>query len=510
MFHPGMVALFVLMWTAIVTALPVRAAEENGKTDVVLIKQLGSPGFHEREIAMRDLDAMGAAALPALQRASRGDDLEVCRRAQELIEKIEKRLLTARLLEPQRLQLSYKGTPIDQARLDFSKKTGIQLKIEGDMENGGLSSRQLKRTLTLDSGKVTFWEAFDQFCDKAGLAERSLLPKKLPHVAAESAKNLEKEELALMLLRQRERQLLDLDQAGSAGLFNPFVLAEGKVPRLPTFFSGAARIRALPAPFSVLGPAPSKDEHNVALELTPEPKLKVKRLLEARVSRAIDDQGQSLTPIWEIPSMAGDDELGDVITLVGDATGADLLARSLHQVSVRLKVGPRPSKLIQEMQGTIAAQIVPPPEPLVTVDNVLNAVGQTFTGPDGRTLSVLKAGRDANGRIQLDVEMKHPIAQMNGRFGVAGRRVFRVGRGRIVDSSSSAVTSKYELFDSNGALLKPQETSTGNVIRGAEWTQTWSFTFTPVANDQNLKLVFTGQRTVTLEIPFSLKDIPVP
>jgi RNA polymerase sigma factor (sigma-70 family) len=58
-----------------------------------LIKELGSARFKDREAASHKLDSLGLRALPALRKAiAEGNDLEVKRRAEQLLMKIENRL----------------------------------------------------------------------------------------------------------------------------------------------------------------------------------------------------------------------------------------------------------------------------------------------------------------------------------------------------------------------------------------------------------------------------------
>jgi HEAT repeat protein len=54
-----------------------------------LVKQLGSKSFAERERAMKEVIAVGAAALPRLQSATKDRDLEIARRAKQCIEEIK-------------------------------------------------------------------------------------------------------------------------------------------------------------------------------------------------------------------------------------------------------------------------------------------------------------------------------------------------------------------------------------------------------------------------------------
>src|SRR5262249_39723999 len=56
-----------------------------------LVEQLGDDSFDKREAAGKALDKIGAAALPQLRKAATSTDLEVRRRAEELVRTIAER-----------------------------------------------------------------------------------------------------------------------------------------------------------------------------------------------------------------------------------------------------------------------------------------------------------------------------------------------------------------------------------------------------------------------------------
>src|SRR5690348_7394950 len=89
-----------------------------------LIRQLGSDQFREREAATDALDGLGAAALEPLRKATKSEDAEVRRRAADLVQRIEKRVETARILAPLRVRLVYQDTPVADAVADFARKSG--------------------------------------------------------------------------------------------------------------------------------------------------------------------------------------------------------------------------------------------------------------------------------------------------------------------------------------------------------------------------------------------------
>ena len=88
--------LRVTMLALLLSAASARA--QSGPAD--LVKRLGSGSFAERERAAKELDRLGELALPALEEATRGSDLEAQRRATSLLRRIEERTLAMVLLKP--------------------------------------------------------------------------------------------------------------------------------------------------------------------------------------------------------------------------------------------------------------------------------------------------------------------------------------------------------------------------------------------------------------------------
>jgi hypothetical protein len=74
-------------FACVLPAAPQRANIED------LVKKLGSDRFEEREAACKSLEAIGEPALPFLRKATRSDNPEVRRRATEVVQAVEHRLL---------------------------------------------------------------------------------------------------------------------------------------------------------------------------------------------------------------------------------------------------------------------------------------------------------------------------------------------------------------------------------------------------------------------------------
>src|SRR5262249_37599004 len=145
-----------------------RAVSEKAPADRIgrLITDLGSNKFTERAKAAKALEAIGEPALPALRKAVKTGDAETSRRAEALIAKIEQKAEQAALLAPTRVHLVCKNMPVADAVALLAKKSKYTIQIDG------ISKAKLaKRKVTLDTGDVTFWEALDKLCAKAGLVE---------------------------------------------------------------------------------------------------------------------------------------------------------------------------------------------------------------------------------------------------------------------------------------------------------------------------------------------------
>jgi hypothetical protein len=98
--------LAAIIAVAAITA-PIRADEPKSGTSEkeikLLIDQLGSERFKDRERATHQLARLGKSALPSLKEATRSPDAEVRRRAQQLVEQIEPPAV--RSTDPHREQL---------------------------------------------------------------------------------------------------------------------------------------------------------------------------------------------------------------------------------------------------------------------------------------------------------------------------------------------------------------------------------------------------------------------
>jgi hypothetical protein len=462
------------------------------------ITQLGSNDFKERQAATQALDALGPAALEALHKASQAHDPEVRRRAESLAHAIEKRVETAELLEPQHVRLVYQDTPLDEAVKDFARKTGFSIRLEG-------GSRAYEKKITLDTGETTFWQAFDQFCEKAGLKERVVQPETVQTTRAFQIQQGPR--LGGVVISQHQT-------APSAGE-GPLTLVLGKEKSAPTCQAGAVRIRALPATGSAWSQAPPAGETLFVLEVTPQPKMGWQNI-DTRIDRAIDDNDQNLAPILA----TSDDALRIAAALanngaiIWDAQTGRPMVGSARQLPVRLKLGDKPSRTLKEIEGVVLAQVQTPPRTLLTVDKILKSAGQTNKNADGNQLKILDVKHKTGGAVMVRLQLEDPLPP--GMIAFNRRGVMRINgalakRGMVVsESQSSGGDASFALLDANGQSFRQEERNDSLSTNGRSICWEIELTYRPhEGQGEPAKLVYSGRRWVVIEVPFTLKDVPV-
>jgi hypothetical protein len=167
-----------LLMGLVLSAVPGTQAVSEPADNVrisTLISQLASMKFSARRQASRELDAIGEPALAALRKAVNGADMEACHRARALVARIENRLDAAAVMAPTRVRLVCNEMPVQGAIAELARKARIEILIDPQS-----LPKLAQRKVTLDTGDVTFWEALEALCQKAGLVETAWQNKPNP------------------------------------------------------------------------------------------------------------------------------------------------------------------------------------------------------------------------------------------------------------------------------------------------------------------------------------------
>jgi hypothetical protein len=487
----ALLGLMLALTFALSAAPPASDAKADSERIAQLIKQLGSEDFAEREKASSELEQFGIAALPALREAARSRDPETKSRAEALVERLVKKNQAEKLLTPKKVHLVYKDTPVNEAVLDIGRKCQCSVHLH-DPDN------KLKgRTVTLDTGEATFWEAFDQFCEKANVREATW-----EDLVKDGRPATPKGGMAL-LPSGPFGPAIDPKLAGPGVI----TLINGRPSApIPTCYTGAMRLRLIK--LSSLGGTPeNKDEHLFALETRMAPGSQIREIESLSLSSVTDDQGQKLTPVFAPPAPVARNPFappppGETTAIFPNAWHG---IGGVEYCAARVKKGPKEAKALTQFAGIVVAKLLPPAEAVITVDNITKAAGTTVKGKEEGFLKFNQV-KEADGKIVVKYEVEAPpdVVPAGGAplptasaFGVSMFGGPGASYGiALLDEKDEALTL---------VEIKAQASPAAGARGGVEMIAT----FRPGAGQKPAKLIFSGSKLTTLEVPCHFKDVPM-
>lgn len=491
---------------AVVNPLPAQSPGPNADDPAQTarwIERLGSRNFSEREQAMKELESLGAKALPSLRFALKSAiDAETRRRLQLLIGRLADKELTTRLLAATRVCLDFKHVRLDEAVAELAKQSG-GLIHDGEWFDG------TARFVTLSTGETTFWEAFHQLCEKSGLVENE----------------------TIMGPFRPERDTPDPREWRTIVAAAPGIhLKPGKAIPLPTYLSGSVRFRWL-------GAKPSRDGAvDVRLEVSGEPRLRGLACGgRVEVITAFDNQGQTREVTIAPPPSPGESFPAKMLGHRGGGwilvlqNGTSLKGRCFGPapevtagpvvITLRMAAADKPARRLKELTAKLTlATNVDASAPL-TVDNILQAAGKSVDGTDGSRIKVERVQRvPAKNEIRVDVVWSRPYGP--GPFGTrsgagSGHMVWKDGIMKMGsadgEGSPGALEGAPRLLDTDGKSLALVEwTCPGWTVTRAEMAQRVTLVYRSLPDANPSELVVPGQRTFRMEVPFTFKEVPVP
>jgi hypothetical protein len=409
---------------------------------------------------------------------------------------LERRVETARQLEAPRLELRYEKVPLAEVLADLSKRSGNPVKLASDADEVA------KRPITL-AGDWTFWEALAHICSAADLSE--------PEPGVVQTPALQIEEGGFRARGARRVLYLETLRSGrSAQELEPITLTSARTTPRPTFQAGALRVRM----FGPLASCPvdaggDRKYAPLTLEVKPEPRIGWERLAAVRLERVIDEKGRELP----VPaSVYGDTALLDLdesVVIIWDGHYDLPLAPAPQRFAFQFEVRDGSTASLREIQGSVSGWIRTAPEPLITLDNLPKAVNETHTSIDGCRLKVVQCHRAEDGLYQVQIELTPPEnPQVTDLF---NRHIVRLNRRFIDKETTSLDTSSSLPFVLTGAQGEKLGLVTGTLEHDAAGpSRVYSLVYKPDKDGMGpVKLVYRDRRSAFVEIPFTLRDIPL-
>jgi hypothetical protein len=147
---------------------------------------------------------------------------------------------------------------------------------------------------------------------------------------------------------------------------------------------------------------------------------------------------------------------------------------------------------------------------MVTVDKVLKAAGQTVKGSRGGEVKVIDVVKEDDGRVRLKVRIERvgrsaadvPV----NPFGGGGTVIVN---GRRLGEEDLLSSTDLSLLDEKGKPFRTVRAVSTGVRAGA--AHEYELVYEPEdGQGEAAKFVYADRRTLFIEVPFTLKDVPLP
>ncbi|AWM40454.1 hypothetical protein GobsT_10430 [Gemmata obscuriglobus] len=436
-----------LFLTAAVPAMPLVADGPGDADTEKLLKELGSDDWRTRERAGRELAARGERALPYMRRAlNNTDDPEVLRRLSVLVRKMDHE----RLVAPKRVTLSAKGRTAKQIFDDIARQTGYRI------EFGAASDAKH----SFEFSNAPFWQAVDAVAGAAGATVQTDYDDSTVRV---------------------------FNQDGA----NPYVTYAGPFRFMATNINSSRNVQL--SGVGRRGGGERVHEYlNLNFQVNSEPKNPMLGISQVELSSAVDNLGGSLVP----PRERNGFEYRSGYYSRGN--------RSHTQgMSVNLARADRGATSIKSLKGTARIELLSGTSPELVIADPLKVKKKSFAG---RTvdLELTACDEDANNKGTFTVSVT-----AKNRVPVDPRR----GDDYMW---ANAIPQRIELMDEKGTRYFSYGLQSSNHTPGG-FQAVMMFGSEDRRTGQPgprigppTKLVLTEWHTVTHEVAFEFKDIPLP
>ena len=295
----------------------------------LLIDQLDSKDYRDREKASKELAAEGDRALPYLKAAlSKIESPEAQRRVEVLIH----RLNSERVFRPSLVTVDCKNTPAKTVLKDLCKQAGYAY-----IDNGNPDKK-----ITVKLTGVPFWEAMEAVGDSAGL---TVVPQ-----------DDEKKSIS----------------AYTSDTYSPHQFVNGPFKFTATNINSSRGIQLSNLPKR--GQPTSPEYIGMSVQILAEPKLPIVGIGQVTLLKANDDKGVSLLP-------PNNPEINEELRSVRFSVQSNY--RSLSQsCGLNFNRGNREATLLKELHAKVALAILVEERPEITVENLLEAKKKKFAGVD--------------------------------------------------------------------------------------------------------------------------------
>ena len=309
-------------------------------------------------------------------------------------------------------------------------------------------------------------------------------------------------------------------QAVTRAKDNVITLKEGNVEFLPTDNKSAFRVRLLKNAESVFG-KPNAKHILLGLEVTPEPRLKLQAITSVNITKAMDESGQILEQDTNVVrnDIAAPPIPGRIIARPIQAIGQEGNPGAIDsKVSIYFTKAQKESKSIQILEGKLVLQVLDDSKAIFEITNIEKEVGKKIEGKSGAWLKINECGKDAKGFHSLRFEYDLPAdalaanVQNNqiqlGNIGIQNNIIIQNGQFNIIGRAAPTNLGGFKILDAEGKALVSNSSSTSMQVGPAGTKRSINVTY-PASSKAPFKILYEGGTPTTVEVPFSLKLVPL-
>jgi hypothetical protein len=276
----------------------------------------------------------------------------------------------------------------------------------------------------------------------------------------------------------------------------------------------------LKTPETVFG-KPDDKHILIGLEVTPEPRFKLQEITGVKITKAVDESGQILEQDTNISrnDILAPPMPGRIIARPIQALGQEGKAGAVDsKVPIHFLKAQKESKSIQMLEGKLVLQVFDDSKPILEITNIEKEVGKKIEGRSGAWLKINECGKDAKGFHSLRIEYDIPAdavaanAQNNriqlGNIGVQNNIIIQNGQFNILGGAALANLGGFKILDVEGKALTPNSSSTSMQVGPGGTKRSINVTY-PANSKAPSKIIYEGGTPIAVEVPFSLKLVPL-
>jgi hypothetical protein len=479
----------------LLTIVFVSAYADDQSDAVTLIKRLGAESIDDRVAAIKGLERIGGAALPALRAAADASDARVRTRARALIDSIGRQVETDRFARSIMVRLDFGNRPLGEVvdALNDRHDLGLSLRLGPEPRRGTLmvdpgQARRLKelrgRRITLEAAQpLPFWEAIDRLCKVAAL-----------RYDAAPRQGFGTNEGFFVLMADRpgrgpvsDSGLVRVQITGVRSMF------ERDFTRDP---DEALRV---PKP-------PGAGDLTVSLAVLPEPGLILHQNGAVMITEAIDDRGRSLVP--SSPAKLDPNQPDRAFQVMNGMAAI--------QVNAVLVAPDPPGTVIRRLRGKVTViAVTRGSDPIVIPLKQESFVGKPFSTRDMTLVvdeALLVPGAQASVKISI---------RFNSEAFASGART-DPHRPDFAAFDPDRALEHLELYDAAGRRLKYRLAEQARRLTSQGFHDRLRLIVPPVFDDSPVdgprtsktlipsELRYYGFVQKVMEVPFDFRDIPMP